>query len=279
MAEMEGCNFTTEGKFNVKIGSTRKLLHKPSLLQEFLPYEVTKRPSVLWEGDSRIDPELKEQGFHLMAKGVAKYGKVSIPFPMHDIYAARDDIQQHFNLFQYDMKPRVLTEFEAINGIPGLEYYDRLDMKTSPGYPYVKDRPPGEVGKQFLFEQLACGNWKVKSKLLRQRLDRRLKLAKQGKTMFSVWTNSPKAELRPLKKIWDANTRVFCMAPVDFTILCRQYFLAFCAAFCKNKNNFFSSVGINPDGPEWTRLYERHRSKGESSSNENSPLLRWNGHG
>ena len=67
MAEMEGCNFTTEGKFNVKIGSTRKLLHKPSLLQEFLPYEVTKRPSVLWEGDSRIDPELKEQGFHLMA--------------------------------------------------------------------------------------------------------------------------------------------------------------------------------------------------------------------
>jgi len=264
--QMDG-NFTSEGSFNMRSRQATNTRIRPTPLQGFFPHAPVTEPAVLHSKDVRLNENLI--GCNLLKKQIEKYGQVQLPLPRMDLEIAADDIGQRFNAFQTDMKPRVLTLHEAINGVPGLPYYDALDMSTSPGYPYVNMRPKGQRGKAFLFEG-EPGNYKIKNPVLMKAVMDRIKKIESGELPFSVWDNHLKDERRKKQKIQEGATRSFCAAPVDFTIVSRMYFLSWCAAFNANKNNFFGTIGINPDGPDWTQLYNRHKVKGNYSFDDDS---------
>jgi len=262
--QMEG-NFTCEGKFDFKIPVPRHTKVRMTPLQPFFPHTPVTEPAVLYNWDTRLDSAIR--GTDLLVKQVMKYGQVEKPFPKGDMKMAGDDVLQCFMHMTAQRKPFILTEAESINGIPFLDHFDGLNMTTSPGYPYAASRPQGQTGKAYLFDG-DIGELYVADKQLRQRIDVRTNLMKQGKIPFSLWTNCLKDERRKLNKIAAGETRCFMMAPVDFTIVSRQYFLSFCATMIRNRCSFFSTVGINVDSNEWTQLYNRHRVVGDEGFDE-----------
>nr|QPN36945.1 polyprorein 2 [Goettingen Seco-like virus 2] len=259
---LEG-NFTHLGKFKIHDVMSSKSQIQPSIIQTIFPHPPTTEPACLHGNDPRLNPDVK--GSNLLAVQLKKYGDPQIPLPRKELLEACDDIQQRFAAFTTDIKPRVMTEDEAINGIPNVPHYDRMEMNTSPGFPYIRERKADERGKRFLFKNTGTEqdpHYEISSKTLRTNLDRRLKMAKNNERPISFWKNCLKDERRPTAKVKQGSTRSFCAAPVDYCIAVRMYFLAFCATFIKNHTTFFSSVGIDADGPDWTFLYNRHALKG-----------------
>lgn len=179
-----------------------------------------------------------------------KYGKSTTPFSFRNIKKSKAFCVNLFRNVLKGTEKRVFSESEAINGIPGLDFADRLNMKSSPGWPYQcldKQSP----GKFALFDE----EGKVINAELRKRIDERTENAKKGERVPSLWRDCLKDELRPNEKVEAGKSRLFTIAPVDYTIAVRRMFMDFAIAFYGNSCNFFSAVGINPESYEWTKLY------------------------
>nr|QKN88966.1 MAG: hypothetical protein [Picornavirales sp.] len=214
-------------------------------------YEVTNKPAHLKavKGESPLRKALK------------KYGVLTKPYHQKDIKIVRQSVINETLMLKADIPARVVTEEEAIFGIEGVPYCKRMNMKSSPGWPYqclpnYKD----QKGKAYLFDEETR---KIVDPLLRKKLDEREAAAKRGERVESVWRDCMKDELRPNAKVDDLKTRLFTIAPTDFNILVRKYFLAFEQMFYKNHTKFFSAVGINPESFEWTESYNRLRKYGK----------------
>jgi hypothetical protein len=155
---------------------------------------------------------------------------------------------------------RVLTEYEAINGIEGGElYFQKLDMTTSPGYPYVKMRNAGEIGKEFLFDRLKSGDgYEIPpTGILRRRLDE-IKTKMMNRVIpGDAWaTDVLKDEKLKLQKIEDSNTRLFNVLPVCVLLLEKMYYGAFNAFYIRTHVDHHGSVGLNPRSMEWDLQYK-----------------------
>lgn len=70
-----------------------------------------------------------------------------------------------------------------------------------------------------------------------------------------VFTGSLKDEPIKQKKIDSKKTRVFCGAPVDWSIVVRKYLLAFTRVFQLQRFAFEDAVGIVAQSSEWEDLY------------------------
>jgi hypothetical protein len=260
--DLSHTNISHEGKFKLGIRLATHTRIRPSPIQGIFPFAPVTEPAALHNEDPRLEPEIR--GKNLLAMQLEKYGNIVKPFPVNDIRRVKENILDTVLNYQTDRKPKVLSIDEAINGLP-LDFFDRMDMSTSPGYPYVKERKAHEKGKSFLFENIGSEfepHYTIKSQTLKHNLTRRLEAARRGEMVFSLWTNCLKDERRKKLRVKQGNTRTFCAAPVDLTIMVRMFFLDFCAAVMKNRVNHFSAVGINVDGPEWTSLYNRLKSVG-----------------
>lgn len=242
-------NIEVLGILQDRVPDSKKHHIIPSLVHDEIFIHETE-PSVL----SRSDPRGEVDVDPLML-GVAKYGTISVPYPEKDVKRSIADLKRRILEMKPERKPRVLTVEEAINGIP-LDHFDRLDMKTSPGYPYVKYRPPCESGKKYLFEfDEETDKYAIKDTLLQQRLALRIAKAKLGEKIECQMSAQLKSERRPIEKIKQMKTRVFIMSPVDKTIHDRMYFLDFCACLMKNRSRSFHSVGIDAGSSDWADLY------------------------
>ena len=93
-----------------------------------------------------------------MENGLLKYTKRTKPFPPQ----LREVVKSKMNaIHEEKLKPLVddvgkISEDDIINGVPFqiLDKVRPIDLTTSPGWPYIKDRPAGSVGKKFLFEEI-----------------------------------------------------------------------------------------------------------------------------
>lgn len=201
---------------------------------------------------AHLHPFKNEEGQMVspLRKALAKYGQATVPFKARTLNKAKKFVLNMFkNQFKGTSK-KVFSEKEAILGIPGMEFADRLNMKSSPGWPYqVLNKK--EAGKFYMFDDEGT----ILCKELRERLNERHTKAKQGERVASLWRDCMKDELRANEKVDEGKTRLFTIAPVDYTILTRQYFMDFAINFYANCCNFFSAVGINPESYEWTKLY------------------------
>jgi hypothetical protein len=221
---------------------------RPSLYQDqILPNKTNMGPAVLVKEDPRNVAHVQPT-----EAAVQKYGTQAIPFPQHHVDDACEDVWAELAGKELPIVRGVTSLRGAINGLPGV---DGLVMSTSPGFPYTLTRPVGASGKQYLFSG-EPGEYVIKDKELRERVVRRTSLAQAGTVMGdSLWIDMPKDELRSKEKIALAKTRVFTIPPVDFVILCRRYFLAFCKYMTLNNSELFSAVGMVPYSGEYNQMY------------------------
>lgn len=214
---------------------------KPSVIYEQVAIHVTE-PAVLSPFDERLVEPCSP-----LANGVAKYGKPSKPFDWSILEFIIDDMIRQLNW--PNVEPLfVLSDSQAINGIDGKDYFDALNMQSSPGWPF-KLRYPGKT-KEVLFRG-EHPNMQMDDPDLISRYKFREECGKQGIRVPSAWVDCLKDERRKLEKIKSGKTRVFAIAPLDFVILSRKYFLAFAARFYEFRKYGWSAVGIDCESPEW----------------------------
>lgn len=241
-------------------------------------YQPVTGPSPLSVEDPRITVDPPPTS--LFERTFKKYSTVTRPFPTRVHQHVMTSITSDIHRMETPHKQRkVRSVSEAINGIrvdeegirtwdvskpvPTLERYeycDAINMDSSPGWPFVKLRGADEKGKRFLFASDNLGTYTITSPLLQDSIKTRLTAAKKGERVLSVWCDQLKDERITLKKVAEGNTRTFCMAPVDYVIVMRMYFMDFCAAFYNSHVESFHAVGINVESPKWTRMYNKLRA-------------------
>lgn len=251
LLNLEG-NFSFVGTLPKKIFQNEKTKIRPSILYEKV-YPVRTFPSVLTPRDER----LVIKGSPLK-RGVEKYARPACVFDPDLMQRAVLHVSKVFAAWDFVYDKRVFTEKEAINGVP-VDFGDPINMQTSAGYPYnQRNKLPGVIGKMALFSGLLEDrSLEICDAELRRNVDFRWEEALKGNRVPSLWCDTLKDERRPLSKIEAGKTRVFTIAPLDFTIIARRLCLSFNIHFYANRLRFFSAVGINPESMEWTQLMKR----------------------
>lgn len=185
-----------------------------------------------------------------LSKALQKYGKQTKPFKLRNIKKVTEFVKNWTLELNQHQGKRIFGESEAVQGIPGSEHLKKMNLKSSAGWPYqIEERQT--TGKYHLFDE----NGNVANSQLRQRLDKREELAKKGERVESLWRDCLKDELRPNDKVDSGKTRLFTIAPVDYTLLVRRYFMDFCGAFYAHNCQFYSAVGMTPESYDWTLMY------------------------
>ncbi|ALL35274.1 polyprotein [Rodent hepatovirus CIV459Lopsik2004] len=139
-----------------------------------------------------------------------------------------------------------LTIREAILGVGGM---DGINMKSSPGIPYVFEH----FRKEDLIE--IDGDSCVLHPWLESRIKNNAIMMEKGGSLDVVYATSPKDELRPLEKVCCGKTRAIEVCPVDFTILCRVMWGEAIVYFQSNPSFTTGiAVGIDPD-TDWDSLF------------------------
>jgi hypothetical protein len=238
--ELEGNGLEYLG--DLKKGEIPFLNSKTSILKSAF-YELLQpaltAPSVL----SKFDPRNTTQ----VSPMIKNCGKFLVPI---ESFSREDEraIQAYlFRTYQSVLtkKGRILEEKEFINGF---ECLDRVNMHTSAGYPYViqglkKSDFFNFDGENYFLNDFA-----------------KLELAKLEEMIVSceweeqIWYTCLKDERRPLDKIKEVSTRVFTVANVMFTLLCRKHMGDFIERYMATRTQHTGCVGINPYSADWNAL-------------------------
>lgn len=233
-------------------GSTSTRI-EPSEIQGVFP--VLTEPAPLTSKDERL-----ESPKDILKIGASKRCDPPKEFPPLDVNTA---FLSYWNLVRTEVKPvranpGVLTMTQAIEGLP-LPGYDPVEMSTSEGYPWVNMRPKGFSNKSWMFQrdQYPDGRLKITGvdPDLKRVFDLKEIMRSRGVVPSSYFTCCLKdARILKEKIPTPGKTRVFEACPIDLTIAYRQYNLDFTAALSAARLRAENSIGINPDGPEWTDL-------------------------
>uniref|UniRef100_A0AAU7SSE5 Genome polyprotein n=1 Tax=Kapoorvirus sp. TaxID=3163432 RepID=A0AAU7SSE5_9VIRU len=132
-------------------------------------------------------------------------------------------------------KHQQLTEEEAIQGIDGME---GIDMKTSPGIPFVYYH---KTKKMLIRDSKLVGM----AKDLKEKLEDDVFNNRQPDVTFMT---TAKDELRPPSKVLESKTRAIHAAPLHFVVFFRQLF-GFIIALIQRGFGFRThiAVGIDPE--------------------------------
>jgi len=149
---------------------------------------------------------------------------------------------------------------EAMNIIPGIPNSVSINLSTSLGYPFSFKSTGGK--KPLLYHDEAkrvCidPEFKVYMDELRERLY-------SGGTMSVLWAIVLKDETRPYEKVHAGKTRAISTCPVDYLLMCREFFIDFINYVQNFQGTKPVSVGMNVTSLQWTMLYKRMSAKGQS---------------
>nr|ULG00073.1 MAG: hypothetical protein 1 [Locarnavirus sp.] len=148
---------------------------------------------------------------------------------------------------------KVYDNKTAINGKPGLAYVDKLPRNTSAGFPFNKS-------KKFFLKALEPDEEyqnpvEVTPEIL-QEMDYIIVRYENSRIYCPIFTGCLKDEPTLLKKIMDSKTRVFCGAPMPWSIVVRKYYLSIIRLIQKNRLLFESGPGTIAQSKEWDDLYQ-----------------------
>lgn len=234
----------------------------PSLIQN--PNNLTQQPSVLSDYDTRMNVTL--QGKPVIFRAVQGFDAQigTIDRNILDKAVNQLAIDYDFTITDKSVKRAVLSNFETINGVPGL--IKRIEMNSSPGWPYSVERQNTTLGGKYeWFDQMDNPPegytlaYRMKDKLMCG-LKRREAEAKLGRNTLTVAYVCLKDETRPLAKIESGSTRAFICLPMDYNLLVKKYFGAFIATQHLLAGKISSCVGIDPSA-QWKILFDRLNEK------------------
>jgi len=154
----------------------------------------------------------------------------------------------------------VYDNVTAINGQSGVAYVDKLNRNTSAGFPFKKSK------KFFMIAMESTSELQhpvtVTPEILVE-MDRIIACYETGKTVQPVFTASLKDEPTSLKKCKEGKTRVFCGAPMPWSIVVRKYLLSTIRVIQKNRFLFEAGPGTIAQSKEWDDIYQYVTKFGE----------------
>lgn len=168
---------------------------------------------------------------------------------------AVEDIVQ--TLLSYDSPYKNMGELtldQAINGIPGDKYITPIPRDTSVGYPMIIN--PETNSRMKLFDINNYGTLTPRKNLV-DRINDVYECVLNGKQYVFAWMDITKDELIDAEKADSGKVRWFQVAPINWTIVFRQFFLTFGAHVMWNHVNGECNVGINPHSAEWGMFAKR----------------------
>jgi ribosomal protein S17E len=152
-------------------------------------------------------------------------------------------------------KPIVFTFEQAVKGIEGHKYCDSIDRTTSPGYPWVLEKPPGFPGKTWWFGLDGEVDTETpQAKQVSAKVENIIAKAKEGIRLFHPYVDFPKDERRPIEKADAMKTRSISGCALDYSIAERMYFLDFSIFMMESRIDCNACIGINPRSQEWDVL-------------------------
>lgn len=256
VSSMVGTGYITLGKTFprfAEFAATNTSL-RPTKIFDMVRLHVTE-PAILTRHDPRNDLQISP-----FRNALTKYEARTQAF--HP--ALRRVVGNHLLVEHMTWSPLMPTNeisFDAMVNGYDVDGYKALEMDSSPGLPWKKSRPVGEVGKKYLFNEyldldtgrklysMGSDLWQAVVLTLRQLRD--------GIRPPSLWVHCTKDERRKMEKIRAVNTRIFTMAPVHITLACRALTLHFTAAFYRNMGKSYSAVGVDPHSDKWTIFMQK----------------------
>lgn len=174
------------------------------------------------------------------------------------------DILQHcVDMFTADilkqLTPQDLSEVvvydmnTAVNGCPGLAYVDKMPRNTSAGFPFRKSK------KYFLEAIPAFDDYQHPVKVTKEiedEMDRIIVQYENSRAYCPVFVGSLKDEPTALVKIAAGKTRVFCGAPLPWSLVVRMYLLSTIRLIQKNRFIFEAGPGTIAQSTEWDDIYQ-----------------------
>ncbi|UUV42139.1 MAG: putative nonstructural protein [Macrobrachium rosenbergii virus 2] len=238
------------GKTQFKRSPIANLMDKDGMTSLRVPAALTPYDSRLYHGTK----------IHPLGHSVNKYFRGNIkPFDLYKMRQIYDDFVSHltFTLDTEDFTP--LNFKDIITGTRD-EGSNPMNLKSSPGIPYVYDKTPLK-GKSRFFTITEEGECEILDESIEQQMiDLEDSLA-DGQIPLSVSYDFPKDELRPEKKALGSETSppktrsVTCMNML-YILIWRKYTLRFWASMHRMaRGDFPFCPGINPEGPDWTRAF------------------------
>lgn len=143
--------------------------------------------------------------------------------------------------------------FTATNGAAGVAYVDKMNRNTSTGCPWKTSK------KKFLVELDPQRDLQEPVEFDAEVLDRVEEMRQEymvGQRCQPVFCANLKDEPVSYEKAKDGKTRVFMGAPVDFSIVMRQYFLSAVRLIQRNRFIFEAAPGTNACSKEWDDFYK-----------------------
>lgn len=157
-----------------------------------------------------------------------------------------------------NIKMRLLSNKEMLDGIPGI--YKGVEINTSPGLPYVKQR---KLGGKKDFISFNDDNERVMKPEIWNDIERLENQAKHGQIPQDLLSYAClKDELRPVERVAQCKTRTFIVLPMHYNLLLRKYFGTWVAVQHLKAGEISSCVGIDPN-TQWDILYDRLTAVGE----------------
>jgi len=139
-----------------------------------------------------------------------------------------------------------LDVVDAINGLPGVDFLDSLQMSTSGGFTFP--------GKKVQYFDRIDDKWYPKPELIKAVKDIEESYI-LGERANIIFLGSLKDEPVTVKKREAGKTRVFTACPVSFSIVVRKYFLWITKAMRSQNYLTECAVGMNCFSSEWEDLY------------------------
>nr|AWK77870.1 nonstructural polyprotein [Robinvale bee virus 6] len=220
-------------------------------------------PAVLHPQDDRLDPALK--GKPIIFRSIQGFNEQIGAIDTKEL----DIVVEEMSSDYLNMKEpptferKLLNDYQMINGVK--PYLKKLDMRTSPGYPFVKQKDSTDLGKYRWFNEInpldeSDGKVFEMKDELKKIVSSREERAKEGFKTSTIAYMCLKDELRPNAKIEKGETRVFTCLPMDYNLLIRKYFGAFIIIQHHNAGQIPSCVGVNP-AKDWYEIWMRLNSK------------------
>ncbi|UHK03101.1 MAG: RNA helicase [Sanya dicistrovirus 2] len=195
-----------------------------------------------------IDPMKKARDKVLVAENPILDGEV--------LDVVTGDVCQLVATPELGVEPKVETWEVAIEGKPGDDLFPPMNRKTSPGYGWNK--AGGGKAQYFGRDQ----NYIFDHPAVIARREEYLEALRRGERLCVKWEDALKDERRPLAKVDAGKTRMFSVGCQVFTVLFRQYFMAFQAQVMKGRIDNEIAVGVNVYSFDWHALACKLQSKG-----------------
>ena len=223
-----------------------------------------KYPSILSNDDER----LKISGctdYDPFSSGVLKYAEPMGVLNQELLTEVADEIVEiWFDCVENDESFEEVSMAEALNGIEGVSYMERIPLATSEGFPHILSRKNGEKGKGRFVEGDGIEMYLIPDTSVTRALDE-LEADLENHVPTLVGIECPKDEKLPYRKVFQKpKTRCFTILPMEYNLLVRRKFLRFVRFIMRRRDKLACQVGINPYSMEWSELAGRLLEKGNN---------------